>query len=28
LQDGPLKAGAEVVANALAFSSSIAEQGK
>lgn len=28
LQDGPLKAGDEVVANALAFSSSIAEQGK
>jgi membrane fusion protein, heavy metal efflux system len=28
LQDGPLKAGAEVVANALVFSSSIAEQGK
>jgi membrane fusion protein, heavy metal efflux system len=28
LQDGPLKAGDEVVANALAFSSSVAEQGK
>jgi cobalt-zinc-cadmium efflux system membrane fusion protein len=28
LQDGPLKAGNEVVTNALAFSSSIAEQGK
>jgi membrane fusion protein, heavy metal efflux system len=28
LQDGPLKAGDEVVANALAFSTSVAEQGK
>jgi cobalt-zinc-cadmium efflux system membrane fusion protein len=28
LQDGPLKAGNEVVANALAFSTSVAEQGK
>jgi hypothetical protein len=28
LQDGPLKAGDEVVANALAFSTSAAEQGK
>lgn len=28
LQDGPLKAGDEVVANALAFASSVAEQGK
>jgi cobalt-zinc-cadmium efflux system membrane fusion protein len=28
LQDGPLKSGDEVVANALGFSSSVAEQGK
>ena len=28
LHDGPLKAGDEVVANALAFSSKVAEQGK
>jgi multidrug efflux pump subunit AcrA (membrane-fusion protein) len=28
LQDGPLKAGDEVIANALAFSTSVTEQGK